>query len=128
LDALLSRHIEEQGLLQAASSDFLDYRAMDHLPDWWELAYTQDGTLAGVVMAARNPSSAAVAYVGVVPAPRGRGLAAQLVGRATQHLVAAGAEEIRGDCDRANVAMAKAFQRAGYQQIARRRSYRRALA
>jgi hypothetical protein len=33
---------------------------------------------------------------------------------------------IRADCDRDNVAMVKAFQRAGYEQIARRRSYRAA--
>jgi RimJ/RimL family protein N-acetyltransferase len=38
-------------------------------------------------------------------------------------LVAAGADEIRGDCDTDNVPMVKAFERAGYARIARRRSY-----
>jgi ribosomal protein S18 acetylase RimI-like enzyme len=125
-DSILTRHIQESGLLEAAGSDFRDYQEMDHTPDWWELAYEQ-GELAGVVMPARNPSSAVVAYVGVAPRRRGRGLAAQLVRRATERLVASGATEIRGDCDRDNVAMAKAFRRAGYEQIARRRSYERAL-
>jgi ribosomal protein S18 acetylase RimI-like enzyme len=100
---------------------------MEHLPEWWELAYTEDGALAGVIIAARNPSAAVIAYVGVVPAQRGLGLAPQLVRRGTEQLVAAGAEEIRGDCDRDNVAMAKAFARAGYEQFAGRRTYRRAL-
>jgi hypothetical protein len=46
---------------------------------------------------------------------------------ARKKLVAAGDKEIRGDCDRANVAMVKAFRRAGYEQIAHRRSYVRSL-
>jgi RimJ/RimL family protein N-acetyltransferase len=127
LDSMLTRHIQEHGLLGAAQSDFRDYQEMEYLPHWWELAYTEDGVLAGVVMPARNPSSAVIAYVGVVPERRGRGLAPQLVGRATDQLLAAGAEQIRGDCDRDNVAMAKAFRRAGYEQFARRRSYQRTL-
>jgi ribosomal protein S18 acetylase RimI-like enzyme len=101
---------------------------MDYRPNWWELAYTQEGARAGVVMPARNPGSAVIAYVGVVPEQRGQGFAPQLVRRGTQQLVAAGDTEIRGDCDRDNVAMVKAFQRAGYNEIARRRSYLRALA
>jgi ribosomal protein S18 acetylase RimI-like enzyme len=127
-DSWLSRNIRERGLLGAARADFLDYQQMEYLPEWWELAYTEDGALAGVVMAARNPSSAVVAYVGVVPAQRGRGLAAQLVRRATDQLVTSGADEVRGDCDRDNVAMVKAFQRAGFEQTAHRRSYQRDLA
>jgi ribosomal protein S18 acetylase RimI-like enzyme len=126
-DSILTRQIQESGLLEAARSDFRDYQEMDYAPEWWELAYDQ-GELAGVVMPARNPSSAVVAYIGVAPAQRGRGFAAQLVRRATEQLLASDAGEIRGDCDRDNVAMAKAFRRAGYEQIARRRSYERALA
>jgi RimJ/RimL family protein N-acetyltransferase len=124
-DSMLTQHIQESGLLEGARSDFRDYQQMEYEPNWWELAFAGDGTVAGVIMPARNPSSAVVAYVGVVPAHRGRGLAAQLVERATAQLVAAGAGEIRGDCDRDNAAMAKAFERAGYEQFARRRSYRR---
>jgi ribosomal protein S18 acetylase RimI-like enzyme len=126
-DSWLTRNIEERGLHDAARADFLDYRQMDHQPEWWELAYTDDGALAGVVMAARNPSSAVVAYVGVVPEQRGRGLAAQLVRRGTEQVAAGGATEVRGDCDSDNVAMVKAFRRAGFEQTARRRSYLRTL-
>jgi ribosomal protein S18 acetylase RimI-like enzyme len=127
LDSWLTRNIEDHGLLEAARADFRDYQQMDHLPEWWELAYLPDGELAGVIMGARNPSAAVVAYVGVVPRQRGHGFAVQLVRRGTEQLLASGADEIRGDCDRDNTAMVKAFRRAGYEQIARRRTYRRDL-
>lgn len=125
-DSWLSRNIEERGLLGAARADFADYEGMDHLPEWWELAYTEDGALAGVIMAARQPR-AVIAYVGVVPDQRGRGLAPELVRRGTEALLGSGATEIIGDCDRDNVAMAKAFERAGYENFARRRTFRRSL-
>jgi ribosomal protein S18 acetylase RimI-like enzyme len=126
-DSWIARSIDEHGTLGAARADFLDYQGMDFLPEWWELAYTEDGALAGVIMAARNPSSAVIAYIGVVPEQRGRGLAAQLVQRGTERLVSSGATEIRGDCDRDNVGMVKAFERAGFEEFARRRSYHRAI-
>jgi len=102
-------------------------QGMERQQDWWELAYTADGLLAGVIMAARNPTSAVIAYVGVVPEQRGRGLAAELVRRGTARLVDSAAAEIRGDCDRDNVPMVKAFERAGYQDFARRRTSHRLL-
>jgi RimJ/RimL family protein N-acetyltransferase len=126
-DSLLNRHIEEHGRIEAARADFRDYKQLEHRPDWWELAYRDDGTLVGVSMAARNPTSAVIAYVGVVPAQRGNGFAAALVRRGTERLVTSGAREIRGDCDRDNTAMVKAFKRAGYEEVARRRTYLRKL-
>jgi ribosomal protein S18 acetylase RimI-like enzyme len=125
-DSWITRSIEEHGPHGAARADFLDYQGIEHLPEWWELAYTDERALAGVIMAARNPSSAVIAYVGVVPEQRGRGLAQQLVRRGTEQLLASGADEIRGDCDLDNIGMVKAFERAGYEQFARRRSYQRA--
>jgi ribosomal protein S18 acetylase RimI-like enzyme len=127
-DSWLSRSIDEHGPLGAAQADFRDAQVMEHLPGWWELAYTEDGEVAGVIMAARNPSTAVIYYVGVVPGQRGRGLAPRLVRRGTEQLLESGATEIRGDCDLDNVAMVKAFERAGYEQFARRRTYRREIA
>jgi ribosomal protein S18 acetylase RimI-like enzyme len=126
-DSWINSLVAEHGLLGAARADFLDYQGLEHSPEWWELAYTEDGALAGVIIAARNPSSAVIAYVGVVPEQRGRRLAQALVRRGTEQLLASGADEIGGDCDRDNLAMVKAFQRAGFEQVARRRSYRREL-
>jgi ribosomal protein S18 acetylase RimI-like enzyme len=126
-DSWITREIQERGLLEAAKADFLDYQGLEHQPEWWELAYTEDGALVGASMAGKNPSVAVIAYVGVVPEQRGRGLAQQLVLRGTELLVGSGADEIRGDCDRDNIGMVKAFQWAGYEQFARRRTYRRAL-
>jgi ribosomal protein S18 acetylase RimI-like enzyme len=126
-DSILTRHVEERGLLEASRSDFLDYKELEYVPEWWELAYAEDGALAGVVMPARNPSSAVIGYVGVVPGQRGKGVGAALVRRGTDALIAGGAREVRGDCDRENVAMVKSFERAGYEQIARRRTYQRSL-
>ena len=127
-DSWITRNVNERGRLPAARSDFGDYQEMEHRPEWWELAYAEDGSLVGVIMAARNPSTAVVAYVGVVPAYRGGGLASVLVRRGTEHLLASGASDIRGDCDRDNPAMVKAFERAGFEQFARRRTFERLLA
>jgi ribosomal protein S18 acetylase RimI-like enzyme len=126
-DAWLTRNVEQLGPARAARKDFDDAKALDYEPGWWELAYTAEGELAGVIMAARNPGAAVVYYVGVPPEQRGRGIAARLVRRGTAQLTAAGAEDIRADCDLGNVAMVKAFERAGYERFARRRSFRIAL-
>ncbi|MEN3284910.1 MAG: hypothetical protein V7607_6050 [Solirubrobacteraceae bacterium] len=122
-DSELTLDVEQHGAREAARRYLEDHESLEHRPEWFELAYVGDD-LAGVIMGARNPTSAVIAYVGVVPEQRGRGLAAPLVRRGTARLAAAGATEIRGDCDRDNVAMAKAFERAGYAQFARRRSFR----
>jgi RimJ/RimL family protein N-acetyltransferase len=94
----------------------------------------RSNTLPGIVagrphtLSASRVSSAVIAYVAVVPSHRGRGLARHLVHRGTEQLLESGAMKIRGDCDRDNVAMVKAFERAGYEQFARRRTYHRSLA
>jgi ribosomal protein S18 acetylase RimI-like enzyme len=126
-DSWITRNIEELGTAEAARADFHDYQEMEYRLEWWELAYTEDDALAGVIMAARNPSSAVIAYVGVAPEQRGRGLAPHLVRRGTERLLESGVTEVRGDCDRDNVGMVKAFERAGFEQFARRRSYQRVL-
>jgi RimJ/RimL family protein N-acetyltransferase len=128
LDAELQHDIARDGARGAAQRYLDDHRALEHRPEWWELGFTGDGALAGVIMGARNPTSAVIAYIGVVPEQRGRGLAAALVRRGTHRLAAAGATEFRADCDRDNVPMARAFARVGYEQFARRRSFRRDMA
>jgi RimJ/RimL family protein N-acetyltransferase len=116
-DTWIGQSIEEHGRHGAARADFRDCQGLDFLPEWWELAHTADGALAGVIMVARNPGMAVIVYVSVVPDQRGRGLATQLVRRGTERLLEAGAGEIGGDCDVGNVGMVKAFERAGYRRV-----------
>jgi RimJ/RimL family protein N-acetyltransferase len=126
-DSWINQSIEEEGFLGAARADFTGSQGMEHRPDWWQLAYTDDGSLAGVIMTAKNPTSAVIAYVGVVSEKRGRGIAADLVRHGTDVLLGAGATEVRGDCDRDNPGMIGAFERAGFTRFARRRTYQRRL-
>ena len=92
-------------------------------PSWWQLAYAADGELVGLVMPSRNPTFAVIGYIGVVPEQRGHGYIDDLLAQATATLAASGASAIRADTDVANLPMAHAFQRAGYQQFATRREY-----
>jgi RimJ/RimL family protein N-acetyltransferase len=126
-DSELTLDIQQRGAREAAREYLEAHKSLEHRPEWFELGYDGD-ELAGVIMGARNPTSAVIAYVGVVPARRGRGFASGLVRRGTARLAEAGATEIRGDCDRGNVAMVKAFERAGYMRFAGRRSFRTVLA
>jgi RimJ/RimL family protein N-acetyltransferase len=126
-DSELMLEIQERGEHEAARRYLEAHASLEHRPEWFELGYSGD-QLAGVIMGARNPTSAVIAYVGVVAAQRGRGFAVPLVRRGTARLAADGATEIRGDCDRANVAMVRAFERAGYTRFARRRSFRTVFA
>ncbi|MEF2528543.1 MULTISPECIES: GNAT family N-acetyltransferase [Streptomyces] len=80
-----------------------------------------------ISLPAQNPLVAVIGFVGVAPAHRGKGYAAAAVVRGTRILAAHGATEIRGDCDAANAAMAKAFLRAGYRVVANRREFSRPL-
>lgn len=47
----ITESIREHGTLGAARADFQDYQRLDFEPDWWELAYTESGALAGVIRA-----------------------------------------------------------------------------
>lgn len=123
-DSWINETIRERGAHEATRADFGDMMEMEHVPDWWELAYTSGGELVGVVMGARNPSSAVLAYIGVVPEYRGRGYSSLLVRRGTEQLRRSSVDEIRADCDLENVAMVRAFTRAGYTQMARRKTFR----
>jgi GNAT superfamily N-acetyltransferase len=126
-DSALGLEIDELGREGAAQKYFDDMQTMTYRPEWWELAFADDGEPAGVIMAAASSNLAVIGYVGVVPAHRGRGFAAPLVERGTTHVSSTGADRIIGDCDRGNPGMVRAFARAGYEQFARRRAFRRTL-
>lgn len=126
-DSLLLAEVAEHGLRGAAERTFADMLEMDHEPTWFEIGYDQHDQAVAVSLPARTPSSAVIGLVAVAPAGRGHGYAAAVVARGTRILLDAGATEIRGDCDASNIAMFKAFQRAGYSNFANRKMFSRTL-
>lgn len=93
------------------------YLGMPGPRDWWRLAYTPQGSLAGLAIPSRNADGPVVAYLGVVPELRGRGYVDDVLAEITRLLAAAGAQRIRADTDLANRPMAAAFERAGYRNV-----------
>ncbi|MBV1850792.1 GNAT family N-acetyltransferase [Catellatospora tritici] len=126
-DALLRAEVARHGQRDAAARHFKDCLQYEHQPQWYEVGYAPDGSPAALSLPARTAASAIISMVGVSKAHRGKGYAAAVVARGTQILAGAGATEIRGDCDAANIAMTKAFERCGYTNFANRRMFRRAL-
>ena len=115
--------IAESGPEAAAKQMFDDASTLPHEARWWLLAYTQAGDLVGLVIMCRNNFCPIVDYVGVVPEHRGHGYANDLLAMGTSIMKAEGAERIRGDTDRENHAMSKAFVRLGYNQFRTARDY-----
>ncbi|ETK36058.1 GNAT family N-acetyltransferase [Microbispora sp. ATCC PTA-5024] len=82
--------------------------------DWWRIGITAGGEPVGFVVPARNDYNPIIAYIGVLPAHRGRGHVDDLLAEGTRILADQGAARIRAATDVGNVPMARAFERAGY--------------
>jgi RimJ/RimL family protein N-acetyltransferase len=82
--------------------------------EWWRIATLPDGTPVGFVIPARNAYNPIIAYIGVVPAFRGKGYVDDVLAEGTRILAAQGVPRIRAATDVGNAPMAKAFARAGY--------------
>ncbi|MBV1855082.1 GNAT family N-acetyltransferase [Catellatospora sp. NEAU-YM18] len=82
--------------------------------EWWRLAHTRDGALAGLAIPSATPYHRNVGYLGVVPELRGHGYVTELLAAITRFHAAAGAEVITATTDLGNRPMAKAFELAGY--------------
>ncbi|MFD5323293.1 GNAT family N-acetyltransferase [Streptomyces sp. NPDC127092] len=84
--------------------------------EWWRIAELPGtGEPVGFVVPARNNYHPIIAYIGVLPAHRGRGHIDELLAEGTRVLAAQdGVERIRAATDVGNVPMAKSFARAGY--------------
>ncbi|GAA4910401.1 RimJ/RimL family protein N-acetyltransferase [Stackebrandtia albiflava] len=126
-DALLQSEVDELGARGAAEQLWNDMLGFTYRDEWYEIGYAPDGGAAAISLPARNASYAIIGFVGVAPAHRGNGYASSVVARGTRLLAAAGADEIRGDCDAGNPGMVKGFERAGYTRFATRRQYGRSL-
>ncbi|MFS0696397.1 GNAT family N-acetyltransferase [Streptomyces nitrosporeus] len=82
--------------------------------EWWRIAELPDGTPVGFVIPARNNYHPMIAYIGVLPAHRGKGYVDDILAEGTRVLAAEGVERIRAATDLGNVPMAKSFARLGY--------------
>jgi RimJ/RimL family protein N-acetyltransferase len=119
LDAAVRDDVERHGVRGAAERTLAEVAGMPGGRDWWRLAYDAGGRMVGVVMPTRNPSSATIGYLGVVPEHRGHRYADDLVAEALHRFAEAGAVEADDGTDVGNVPMAAAFARCGYRVTGR---------
>jgi RimJ/RimL family protein N-acetyltransferase len=87
--------------------------------EWWRIATLPDGEPVGFVIPAHNGYNPIIAYLGVVPAHRGRGHIHDVLAEGTRVLAAQDVPWIRAATDVGNVPMAAAFARAGYDTFER---------
>ncbi|MFC0861871.1 GNAT family N-acetyltransferase [Sphaerimonospora cavernae] len=105
---------------QAAVAQYDDELARYRSPrEWWQTATTPDGDPVGFVVPARNSYRPIIAYIGVLPAHRGKGYIDDLLAVGTRILATNETSEIRASTDLGNVPMARAFRRAGYVEFER---------
>ncbi|RZQ64313.1 GNAT family N-acetyltransferase [Amycolatopsis suaedae] len=114
LDAHALLVISKGGIDLAAREDLEFLRWMPSPRDWWRLACTPDGEVAGLTVPGRNYAGPVVGLIGVVPEQRGHGYAYDLLVECTHLLVEAGCTEVIAATDCGNAPMAAAFARANY--------------
>ncbi|WP_055701154.1 MULTISPECIES: GNAT family N-acetyltransferase [Streptomyces] len=120
LDAHALRAIEEGGLDQAAQEELAFFHWCPSPREWWQVAHTPEGDLAGIHIPAHNPSGPTIGFIGVVPEQRGHGYAYDLLAECTHLLVEQGAEFVSGATDQGNFPMAANFAEAGFPVIRER--------
>ncbi|XCW06791.1 GNAT family N-acetyltransferase [Streptomyces sp. HUAS MG47] len=83
--------------------------------EWWRIAELPGtGEPVGFVIPARNNYHPIIAYIGVLPAHRGKGYIDEVLREGTAVLAAEDVPRIRAATDVGNVPMARSFARAGY--------------
>ena len=115
LDAHSRHDLTRMTPAEAAAKHYHEELALYSSPrDWWRIAELPGGEPAGFVIPAHNGYHAIIAYLGVVPAQRGRGYIADILAEGTRVLAAQDVPSIRASTDLGNVPMAAAFHRAGW--------------
>ncbi|MFI5879182.1 GNAT family N-acetyltransferase [Streptomyces sp. NPDC051554] len=123
LDAHAQRAIQQGGVEKAAQEEIDFFRWCPSPREWWQIARTPEGDLAGIHIPAHNPSGPCVGFIGVVPEQRGHGYARDLLAECTHYLVERGAEFIAAATDQGNFPMAAHFAKVGYPVIRERASF-----
>ncbi|WP_329233347.1 GNAT family N-acetyltransferase [Streptomyces canus] len=124
LDAHALKAIDEDGLDRAAQEELDFFHWCPSPREWWQIAHTPQGDVAGIHIPAHNPSGPCVGFIGVVPEQRGQGYAYDLLAECTHYLVERGAEFVSAATDRENFPMAANFAKAGYPVVRERLNYR----
>jgi ribosomal-protein-alanine N-acetyltransferase len=83
------------------------------------------GAVIGFVLSMRTGDEAEIFLVALAPGERGRGIAAQLLGRHLARLAAAGVQHVFLEVDEGNHAALKLYQRAGFAEVGKRPGYYR---
>jgi ribosomal protein S18 acetylase RimI-like enzyme len=112
LDRLIQQHRTMLGAAGAAHTMLRILQDMTYDPAWWQLAYTSDGGLVGLVMPTTSLDTGTIGYIGIVPEQRGQGYGYDLLAHGTTMLHTAGITTIQADADVGNLPMTKAFGRA----------------
>ncbi|TYB69569.1 GNAT family N-acetyltransferase [Nonomuraea sp. PA05] len=114
LDAQTRASLTTKGVEATARAEMDFYLGAPGKREWWRIARTPEGDVAGMAIPSATPYSVNVGYLGVVPELRGRGLVDELLGEITRIHVTNGAARITATTDVGNGPMAAAFRRAGY--------------
>lgn len=124
LDAHALKAIEEGGLDKAAQEELDFFHWCPSPREWWQIAHTPQGDVAGIHIPAHNPSGPCIGFIGVVPEQRGHGYAYDLLAECTHYLAERGAEFVSGGTDQGNFPMAAHFAKAGHPVVRERLNYR----
>ncbi|GAB1821763.1 GNAT family N-acetyltransferase [Herbidospora sp. RD11066] len=117
LDAHTVKELETMTPREQAEAQYDEELDLYRSPrEWWRVGVV-GGEPVGFVIPARNAYNPIIAYIGVVPAHRGKGLVAQLLAEGTRILAGNDVPRIRASTDVTNVPMARAFAKAGYVTI-----------
>ena len=115
LDAHGRDELTRMSPAEAARQHFEDELVRYRSPaSWWRVAETSDGEPAGFVFPAHNGYNPIIAYLGVLPKFRGRGLIDDILAEGTRILAAEDVPRIRASTDVTNVPMARSFHRVGW--------------
>jgi GNAT superfamily N-acetyltransferase len=123
LDAHAQLAIRQGGVEKAAQEEIDFFRWCPSPREWWQVARTPEGDLAGIHIPAHNPSGPCIGFIGVVPEQRGHGYARDLLAECTHYLAERGAEFIAAATDQGNFPMAAHFAAAGYPIIRERANF-----
>lgn len=114
LDAHDVNDIAEHGRDGAVEKVLELLASMPSPRNWWRVAYTPTGEIAGFHIPIHTPSGPCIGYIGVLPEQRGHGYAYDLLVDCTQDLVAQGATRIAAATDQGNFPMAAHLATMGY--------------